>query len=240
MRNESVVYMIDATDRKLPVWTASVTEAKGGLVLRKAMRTGQLEELVEKRAFNSSLPIIVMGEYSAKESAGFTSQIGGRHFKEVSVVGGAGFGYVPKGGMTVRGNPLRQFKKSFRAVLCPKGTFVRQIEMYRGSNWGVADAALEGLKALSLLNEHFVLAEGQSDYVRGFEFVSPKGEHEYPEFKPEHRAWIFDPEVEDPDRKKREEEQRIEKEIEGFDQYLDPKYSALLMSESAQDVPQGS
>ncbi len=159
------------------------------LVLRKGVEIGVLSDIV---GWKMPYPVLVLGEYSAQSSGGYTKQIGSDAFNIV-VLGAAGFGVVGSDGIR-RGDSLRPFDEPVPATLFPSWTRLSEFKTHKNSNVATAYAALSGLKLIANVNsDTFFLVEGQSDYTAAVSFIrEPKGLfEELPIFKNEHRADIF-------------------------------------------------
>ncbi|MBI4223698.1 MAG: hypothetical protein HY609_02090 [Deltaproteobacteria bacterium] len=189
----STVYVVDARSRERLVYAASATSLPSNpnaLVLRKGVTVGKLENVLA--GHHSEHPLLIIGFYRARQSAGHVTPLGGEKFQRGVVVGGAGFGrevYDEVGKPTRKGDALRPFGRPIEATLLPKGTRVEKIETHGGSNRSTADAVLAGLKLMAELPQTFVLAEGQSDHTSAFSFSGfPEKKEQFPA---EHRAEMF-------------------------------------------------
>jgi hypothetical protein len=178
--SSSTLIVIDARSREQNVFTASATilPGKPGMVLRRGVDVGSIDVL---HGQTLEYPILVVGSYQAQSSAGFTTPLySGAVFQRVLWIGGVGF---PKG--------LRPFGNPVEGVLIPAGAVVEEVETPANSNAWTANAAFTGLRLRTQINQHlFILAEGQSDWVKAVSFTVPEDAevHEFPE---EHRADIF-------------------------------------------------
>lgn len=193
----STVIVIDARSRERNVFTASATQLPGmsAIVLRKGAAVGKVETLHGQTA---EYPILVVGSYAARSSAGHVTPIGVENFDSVVWVGGAGFGFTEHGedGKAVhKGYGLRPFGWPLEATLIPAGARVSAVETHRNSNPATADAAFAGLRLQAKANPRLlVLVEGQSDYTSATAIEVPENA-EAPEFQEEHRAEdLFSPE----------------------------------------------
>lgn len=206
MVENTTVIVVDARNRDLKVFTASATNVTGlgrdAIVLRKGVEVGELQKIVEVkvedcgRAWYVESPIVVIGDYQAKSSAGFTTQLGKDKFFGSVLVGGTGFGReIYKENKLVRvGDGLHPFGSPVEATILPPGTRVRNIHTHKNSNPGTANAALEGLKLMAEISPRtLVLVEGQSDVVAAYGFYSQRTQEkeEKLEFPEEHRSDIF-------------------------------------------------
>jgi hypothetical protein len=125
-----IIVVVDARERALPVFMASVTAMKGnpdGVVLRKAVEIGKLADFNGK---HFEFPVLVAGDYGAERSCGFTTQLGGE--RKVMWVGGAGFGFKPKGSSVRKGDALRPFARPVVCSLLPKWCSVERINLFPG------------------------------------------------------------------------------------------------------------
>ena len=187
--------VIDAQTRELKVFAASVTLACGGLVLRKAVEVGQLADLTKEgplevpRDGEQAGVVIVMGDYRAQSSAGFTRRVGSEKFGENFVVGGVGFTYPvfsEDGSRKEVGACLRPFR-DIVPVTIVRANAVRKVATHANSNPETAAAAMVGLG----LRPGLIVAEGQSDYTSAWQV---EGASEVGEIPAEHRGDIFTPE----------------------------------------------
>ena len=197
----ATLFVVDARSRELNCFVASATKLPNNhaaLVLRKASgNIGKVEKLHGKTVEH---PILVIGDYQAQSSAGFTAQLYcGDIFRKVFWVGGAGFGFSSEdedtGKKIHRGYGLRPFGHPLWGTLIPAGARIESVETHSNSNHDTSDAAYAGLEVMVDINPNlFLLAEGQSDYTSATSFEVPEGATE-PEFSDEHRAEdIFSPE----------------------------------------------
>jgi len=193
--NNSTLIVIDARTRKLDeVFASSATclpDNSGALILRKGVKVGTVEALAGRELPH---PVLVVGSYAARSSAGHVTPIGAENHNSVVWIGGAGFGFTSQneeGKNVHKGFGLRPFAFPLTGTLLPAGTRLEKVETHRNSNPGTADAAFAGLKLQSELNPRiFILAEGQSDYTSAYSFEVPE-DAGYPEFPQEHRTDIF-------------------------------------------------
>ena len=203
--------VIDGRTRKLNAFVASVTQAQSDnpyqLVLRHALDMGHIQDILApteredylgggetktRKQFLAEMPVILMGEYSARSSAGHVAIHSTDSWDEardghrkVLIVGGLGKVFGGKGGLLkVLGNPI-------------VATLVRgpvEIEEFVGagnSNCASADAAWAGVKLLASTDRKSVfLVEGQSDYtyVVRLRSTATEGATEFPS---EHREEMF-------------------------------------------------
>ena len=149
--------VIDTTSRALAVFTANVTQAPAGLVVRPGLELPGLDFFVGDADWRSpkksKLPVLLIGEgYSAQSSAGFVSLKGAIPWEKTPIVGWLGD----------RG--LRAIKPLEARLLEP----VRMLKdkTFSNSNSGTAQAVLDGLPLLAAADPSAILiAEGQSDRV---------------------------------------------------------------------------
>lgn len=206
------VLCIDTRTRELKAFTASLTQAASGLVLRVAAQLGGLSDLlppVGTGVLRPQYPVIVLtGGYSAQSSAGFASVLGTERFSRTKVVGGSGFGYEKYFDTGTRrvGDGLRRFKAPLEAVLLPADCAVELLPTHGNSNPATADAAVEGLRLLAARPGSIVIAEGQSDWTRGYLIRVPRrtdrgcyGQYDWlaggMEIPSEHRTDVFSEEA---------------------------------------------
>ena len=202
--------VIDGRTRKLSAFVASVTQAQSDnpyqIVLRHALDMGHIQDILAptereeylgggetktRKHFCAEMPVILMGEYSARSSAGHVAVHSTDSWDEardghrkVLIVGGLGKVFGGKGGLKVLGNPI-------------VATLVRgpvEIEEFVGagnSNCASADAAWAGVKLLAGADRKSVfLVEGQSAYTYVVRLRSSATEGET-EFPAEHREEMF-------------------------------------------------
>ena len=149
--------VIDATARSLAVFTANITNAPAGLVVRPALELPGLDFFIGDADWRSpkitGLPVLLIGDgYSAQSSAGFVRVEGIAPYPAVPIVGWLGD----------RG--LRAIKPCQARLMNP----VRLVKdkTFTNSNTGTAEAALEGVTLLAEADRRaIVIAEGQSDRV---------------------------------------------------------------------------
>ncbi len=186
------VLIVDARSRERNCFVASATELpnKGGIVLRKA--GGNIGNVEKLHGQTVEYPILVVGSYQAQSSAGYTAQFyRGEVFREVTWVGGAGFGFSSEnevGKKIHRGYGLRPFGYPLTGTLIPAGARVCCVETHNNSNPNTASAAFSALDLMVKVNSNlFLLAEGQSDYTSAtsFEVAEDALSSEFPD---EHRA----------------------------------------------------
>lgn len=197
----SSVLVIDARSRGLQCFVASATVAGADrpnqLVLRHALDMNDLGSILgtweeeycgfghSKRVkrFRSELPIIVMGRYEAKSSAGHAVVRADDSHRKVVVVGGLGepFG---KGGLRPLGLPIA-------GTLIQGPVVVEELAGSGNSNVASAVAAWEGVKILSQTDQKSVfLVEGQSDYTKVYR-LRPDENAPATELPVEHRDEMF-------------------------------------------------
>lgn len=192
------IIVVDARDRRLPIFWASVTTVSGGeyrpgLVVRKAVHTGDVNRLP---GYANLPPILVMGAYEAQSSAGFVEILGAAG-APVFVLGGSGFGRdvydLEAGEMTRRGDALRRFRRPIDATLLPAGCSVSKIWTHSNLNSATARTARDGLRFWAAMETNtVVLMEGQSNTTQAFALRVPKNAVA-PDLPEEHRRDIFVP-----------------------------------------------
>lgn len=189
----STALVIDARTREQKTFTASVAAVGGNqhfITIRHGAAIGSAMEVFAEGSV-TTLPVVTLGDYSAQSSAGFSRPIStgpdSSRVGRVRVIGGSGFGRHPEGGLRVYGRPIYGY-------LVPAGASVRQIKPgHGGSNPATANATFAGLELLGAMPGNLILAEGQSDYVRGLVFTVPE-KATLPEWPPEHQTEHFIPE----------------------------------------------
>jgi len=202
-------FVVDARTRNLKTFVASVTKTQHDpyqLVLRHALDIGKLRDLMNEAAaevylgcgetkrikrFKAEMPVIIMGEYAALSSAGYSTVYSSKSCDEaryghrkVLIVGGLGPQFGKKG-LRILGVPI-------------VGTLIRgpvEIEELAGagnSNCASAEAALAGVKMLANIDRKSVfLVEGQSDYTYVVRLRSVAEDGMTTDFPAEHRAEMF-------------------------------------------------
>jgi len=206
--------VIDCRARTLVTFVASVTEAQEGntsqLVLRHALDLGKFDTLLAsseaevyegggvtrtRRVFRAEMPVILMGQYSARSSAGHVTVVAPGRFgyggdeasdghRQVTVVGGLG-GPLSKKGLRVLGVPIS-------ATLVRGPVVIAELPGAGNSNCASADAAMAGVRLLANTDRKSVfLAEGQSDttYVVRLRSAGETGTET--RFPTEHRSEMF-------------------------------------------------
>lgn len=196
MSHQSII-VVDATTRRLECFAASATCRNGNqqhIILRKAVVIGTIAEL-RGRVVES--PILVVGSYSARSSAGHTTPLGEDNFPKVVWIGGAGFGFdvydEAKRERRRVADGLRPFGRPLTGTLLPAGTKVEGVQTHSNSNPDTADAAMAGLRIVAETKRQFILTEGQSDYTSAYTFCVAE-DAEQPSFPEEHRTDVFSPE----------------------------------------------
>ena len=168
---------------------------QGHLYPLKAVEVGQLADLTKEgplevpRDGEQAGVVIVMGDYRAQSSAGFTRRVGSEKFGENFVVGGVGFTYPvfsEDGSRKEVGACLRPFR-DIVPVTIVRANAVRKVATHANSNPETAAAAMVGLG----LRPGLIVAEGQSDYTSAWQV---EGASEVGEIPAEHRGDIFTPE----------------------------------------------
>lgn len=186
---EKVVYVIDARSRERELVTASATRLPNNafaLVLRKGVDVGSVEALCGQAVKH---PILIIGSYQARSSAGFVTPVGAGVYNSVIWVGGAGFGFTDEDGRR-KGDALRPFGRPLKAALVNAGARVEKVQTPFTSNPATAEAAFEGLRLRALAQRRLTfLVEGQSDYITATSFEEPEGAES--DFPAEHREDIF-------------------------------------------------
>jgi hypothetical protein len=185
---DTTVIVVDARSREQLVFTASATTIfKTGIILRKGVDVGNVRNICGQIVEH---PILVVGSYTAKVSAGYTCQIGIENFDSKIWIGGAGFGVEDDAGKK-HGFGLRPFGWPILATLIPAGAQIESVETHGNSNCATANAAFTGLCLQVKANPNiFILVEGQSDYTSATRFIIPS-DAVLPEFSEEHRLDIF-------------------------------------------------
>lgn len=179
-----VVLVIDARSRERNVFAASATQVADDpiIVLRRAADAGAVKNLHGRTV---ETPILVVGDYEARSSAGFVTQIGEMNFPRYIWVGGTGFG------RDGRGDGLRPFGWPLPVTLLPAKCRVEAVVTHGNSNPETAEAALLGLRMQAEADPNLLLlTEGQSDTVAATAFRAPEG-WAPPELPQEHRPEIF-------------------------------------------------
>ena len=166
--------VIDTTSRSLAVFTANVSNAPAGLVIRPGLELPGLGHFLRTADWRSpkitGLPVLLIGDgYQAQSSAGFVSVTGAIPWEKTPIVGWLGD----------RG--LRTVKPIEARLLQP----VRMLKdkTFSNSISGTAQAVLDGLPLLAAADPSAVLiAEGQSDRVSVYRLLP---------VMPEKRIWNF-------------------------------------------------
>lgn len=191
---ENSVLVIDCRNRNLNAFVASATKAKEGsplqLVLRHALGVGDIREVLNSaeedghRRFVADMPVLLMGGYAARGSAGHVA-VHGHGGNPVTVVGGLGplFG---KGGLRPLGRPIA-------GVLVRGPVELEALPGASNSNQATAAAAWEGMQMLAQADRRSAfLVEGQSDYLFVVRLRPTGATGEGPvDFPLEHRAELF-------------------------------------------------
>lgn len=193
----------------METFVASATQAQRQndyqLVLRHALDMGGLKDILAPtersedvgggvkrvKRFTADIPIILMGGYSARSSAGHVAVHGADGgdearcgYRNVLVVGGLGPNFNKKGGLRVFGIPIE-------GILIRGPVKIEEVVVAGNSNRASAEAALTGVKLLSNIDRKSVfLVEGQSDqtYVVRLRSTSAEGRTVFPA---EHRKEMF-------------------------------------------------
>lgn len=188
--DNSTVIVIDARTRDLNVHFASATQLaqdSTAIVLRMAIKVGQMVNIWD--SLPKEFPILVMGEYWARSSAGFASLMGAEKQTTVYVVGGAGFGRdvwdEQSQAYTKRGDALRPFSRPIKSVLFPATTHLHAWDVHTNMNQATAAAAFAGLKLLA--QRMACLVEGQSNMTQAYTF-QPRYDASFNGFPEEHRS----------------------------------------------------
>lgn len=202
--------VIDGRTRKLQTFVASVTQAQSDnpfqIVLRHALDMGHVQDILalteqdvylgggetkKLKRFRSEMPVIIMGEYSARSSAGHVAVHSADSWDEsrdghrrVLIVGGLGPNFGKKG-LRVLGNPIT-------ATLVRGPVEIEELANSGNSNCASADAAWAGVKLLASVDRKAVfLVEGQSDYTYVVRLRSAVEDGVTMEFPVEHREEMF-------------------------------------------------
>lgn len=150
----TTMLVVDTTTRELDAWTASVTRAQAGFVIRLGAEVGTLESLTE-RCGSVNMPVLLVGDgYQARSSAGFVSVLD-NHWRAVD---------CPP--VIAVLNPDKGFRVRPQAArLLPGGTvWFEKVHTFSNSNPASAEAAIEGIKLMSSMNpDDTFVVEGQSD-----------------------------------------------------------------------------
>lgn len=183
--------VIDTTTRTLAVFTANVTRAEAGLVVRPGLELPGLGFFAAGSSWtqpkdSAGLPVLLIGDgYTARSSAGFVSVTGGGLPSQTHPV---------VGWLGDRG--LRVIRPRMARLLGP----VRIVEdkASTNSNWGTAAAVHAGLPLLAAADPRAVIiAEGQSDRVAVYRLLpaDPRAKAIAPfaleGVEKEHRAEMF-------------------------------------------------
>jgi hypothetical protein len=113
------------------------------------------------------MPILLMGQFQAAQSAGYVRVRSANPQPPVWVVGGIGFGQgKPDGSRS--GDCLRPFGRPVKSVLLPAGSMLREIPTHGNSSPWTAKAAEEGLDMMVWMYPTAKLL------VRSGETVSPQ------------------------------------------------------------------
>ena len=200
------ILVIDGRSRALRAFVASVTKAQEDnpyqVVLRHALDMGCIRDLLAPKGVEGyfggevirqecrvQIPVLIMGEYSARSSAGHVTvacndlNMFNKHHKKVLVVGGLGPAFG-KGGLKVLTRPIS-------AVLIPGPVEIVEAEGADNSNCASAEAAIAGVKILARTDKKSTfLMEGQSDYtyVIRLRCLAEGNEVDFPA---EHRSDMF-------------------------------------------------
>jgi len=201
--------VIDGRTRKLQAFVASVTKAQDDnpyqIVLRHALDMGHIQDILNPtesdvylgggetkklKRFTADMPVILMGEYAARSSAGHVAIHSADSWDEsrdghrkVLIVGGLGPNFGKKG-LRVLGLPIT-------ATLVRGPVEIEELAGAGNSNCASADAAWAGVKLLASTDRKSVfLVEGQSDYtyVVRLRSTATEGATEFPA---EHREEMF-------------------------------------------------
>ena len=183
------ILVIDARSRNTSAFFATGSkDANGDLVLRYASSgfIPQKEESEYAGPAECPFPILVMGTYEARSSAGPAHPLGDGG-RDVTVVGGLGkpFG---KGG-------LRRLRRPIKGRMMPSHCRVHAWDGNSSSNPGSAGATIEAIKFMAQVDRDSLwLVEGQSDWERSIR-LEPTKDSAYPEFEDEFQQGVFDPAV---------------------------------------------
>jgi len=207
--NTQQALVIDGRTRKLQAFVASVTQAQSDnpfqLVLRHALDMGHFQDILalteqdvylgggetkKLKRFRSEMPVIIMGEYLARSSAGHVTVHSADNWNEsrdghrkVLIVGGLGTNFGKKGLRVL--NPIT-------ATLVRGPVEIEELAGSGNSNCASADAAWAGVKMLASVDRKAVfLVEGQSDYTYVVRLRSAAEDNATTEFPVEHREEMF-------------------------------------------------
>lgn len=185
--------IIDTTTRGLAVFTANVTRAATGLVVRPGLELPGLGLLAKGSSCqpkdSGGLPVLLIGDgYQARSSAGFVAVTGAIPWQTHPVVGWLG------------DHGLRVIRPRTARLLGPVS--IVEDKASTNSNANTADAVMAGLPLLAATDPRAILiAEGQSDKVSVYRLlpVDPRAEaiasFDLNEVEEEHRAERFEPEA---------------------------------------------
>lgn len=185
----TAMLVIDTTSRTLAVYTADVTQAETGLVIREGLEIGPLQLLVPggrdwQNPVETGMPVLVLGDgYQAQSSAGFVRLSGRARGRQAVVVG-----------RLDANRPLRLIRPTPAELFAP-GRLMAQ-RAHSNSNWGTASAALQGVALLDQVQVGLTLVEGQSDRTSVWRLLGERGDPLFPfvgALDPEHRAERFTP-----------------------------------------------
>jgi len=173
---------LDTYNRMLKIFTVSVTQVGGELVLRFGADVGGLRDF---SSYSSNLPVIMtLSGYTAMSSAGFVRLLyWPDNRNEKIVIGICGMPWQRKSKALARCKPMQ-------VKMFPKFS-IEKIETHGNSNWSTAAAAQRGIELRANINHNgsVYVIEGQSDWTNAWE-IKPHGEkiEAIPE---EHRAGMF-------------------------------------------------
>src|SRR3989344_492417 len=201
--------VIDGRTRKLQAFVASVTLAQSDnayqIVLRHALDMGHVQDILAptereeylgggetktRKHFLAEMPVILMGEYSARSSAGHVAVHSADSWDEardghrkVLIVGGLGPSFGKKG-LRVLGIPIT-------ATLVRGPVEVEELAGSGNSNCASAGAAWDGVRLLASADKKAVfLVQGQTDYTCVVRLRSA-ADGGVTEFPAEHRETMF-------------------------------------------------
>ncbi len=154
----STMLVVDTTNRGLEMFTANVSRAETGLVVRPALPLPGLGFFARgadwRRPKDSAgLPVLLIGDgYEARSSAGFVAVSGHEHLPKVPIIGWLG------------DHGLRVIRPRVARLLGPV-RFIADLSAMN-SNARTAEAVLAGIQLLRAADRRaVVIAEGQSDYA---------------------------------------------------------------------------
>jgi len=192
MSTSSSVIYVDTSTRALAVYAGNVTSVDygcghRGFVIRVAAQIGNLSDFPEK--FRFEIPVVISERgYRAQSSAGFVSIDRGFNFVDYQLLIGK---MQLERKLQVLGHPEG-------IVFLAPGTCIQSVPCHGNSNPATAEAARSAMKIRAQARRNIVVSEGQSDYVKGWEFIQPDPDDAEElwqiDFPSEHRSEKFSPE----------------------------------------------